>query len=86
MTHYEVKYEGTVEDAATRAKAIADIKDYLSERQWLVLMDSIKAGATPTQVDRMLWFTGVKGFPVFAFIRQFMPEQYQAWYDALPED
>jgi hypothetical protein len=49
-------------------------------------MDSIKGGASARQVDLMLCFTGVTGFPNFAFIRQFMPDQYRAWYDSLPDE
>jgi hypothetical protein len=83
MSHYNRDYTNEL-DADTAA--IADIQEYLSDKQWnrfmeLVLDDEV----TCQQIDFYLHFTGISGFPVFAFMRRFRAAEYQAWFDALPD-
>lgn len=37
-------------------------------------------------IDMMLSFCGVRGFPVFAWMRTFRPTEYDVWLNNLPEN
>jgi hypothetical protein len=84
MTHYERRYAG---EADADVSAIRDIHEYLSERQWNVIIAAAhnRDENCPKALDFCLCFMGVQGFPNHAFIRVFRPEQYDEWYAGLPE-
>jgi hypothetical protein len=85
MTHYEIKYDGDVNNPATRKAAIGDIREYLGDKSWNILMGAVEKGVNPREIDMMLHFCGVRGFPIFAFIKEYMPDEYDAWYELLDD-
>lgn len=83
MTHYDRHYVGE-EDA--EVAAIRDIHEYLSEKQWnFLIAQATGKKAKAQELDFMLCFCGVQGFPNHAFIQVFRPQEYQAWFDSLPD-
>lgn len=70
-------------------KAVADIREWCSEEQWLRLCEIrdevLNGNARFSFIVIALDFMGVRGFPVHAFGRTFCPVQWQAWYDKLPD-
>lgn len=78
-----VKYsEDSVE--ANDAKALKDIRDYLSKKQWDTIMSSVNDPTVSCRtLDMLLHFCGVQGYPIFAFMRLYRANEYQAWYDTL---
>lgn len=82
---YEISY-ANVPEKQKDAKAIKDIKDYIAPEQWDILMQLVGDKTMPlTQIDIALHFCGVQGFPIFAFMRKYRPEDYSAWYESLPD-
>lgn len=92
MTHYDIKYDSG-DRAADDAKAIADIRDYLSTKQWACLM-ALVGQATPAELAEAgtpnyppdikairfaFMVSGVSGYPVGAFCRKYALAQYRTW-------
>lgn len=67
------------------AAALRDIVDYLSEKQWNIILEAAKDRKQhgPQELDMYLCCVGVQGFPNHAFIRTFRPDQYDEWYESL---
>jgi hypothetical protein len=83
MTHYDRHYAG---DPDADASAIRDICEYLSEEHWNAMIKAaMDPSASPRLLDMMLCMTGVQEFPNHAFIRVFRPDQYEEWFNSLPE-
>lgn len=60
------------------ASAVKDIKEYLTEKQWDIMMQAV-GGETWQTVSHCLAFAGVGGYPVHAFGRAYMRVEYRAW-------
>lgn len=85
MTHYDISY-AKLSPAEADAKAIKDIQAYLGAKGWLNLMElTAKETTTCRTLDFALSIIGVRGFPVFAFMRTYRPTSFDAWYNDLPE-
>lgn len=68
------------------ADAMRDIVDYLTPKLWDQIVGLAKdENVSCRKLDFYLHFLGIRGLPVFAFIRTFRPTQYQEWYDSLEE-
>lgn len=69
--HNEIRYTG--DDA--EAKALADVIDWLSERQWAAIRDHAQTNPDTTldQLKMVMSFAGVQGFPVLAVHKHLWP-------------
>lgn len=85
MTHYDISYKGMNRTEAD-AKAVQDIKDYCSEKQWNALLEYahwVEVGHKDFSFKRlkfmMQMFVGIQGYPIFAFGRTYCLKAYRAY-------
>ena len=75
--HTEISYKGRTDE-----EAIADIREWCSERQWealLRLAQAIELGeSAPSTLDFAFGIVGISGFPVRAFARKYCPKALEA--------
>lgn len=60
------------------ALAIADIREYLSSKQWQVVREMAELGNID-MVNLGLGIAGVSGYPFHAFCRKYCLEAYRTW-------
>ena len=61
-------------------KAIEDIKDYLTPKQWAYLEEALKDTAYSFQdCNVAIGFAGIRGYPGHALLRTYRLDQYRAW-------
>ena len=81
MSHYDIDYSG-LPWLEAKAKAIKDIQDYIGAEMWGRLLHIAQ---TTYNADRiavsMEIYLGIRGFPVWAFITEYMPWVNEADYD-----
>jgi hypothetical protein len=77
MSHYTKSYADLSREQAD-AGAIADMREYLNDKQWEALLELAKAGNV-RHVNMALGLAGVSGRPFHAFCRAHMLEAYRAW-------
>ncbi len=79
MSHYTMDYTALKRHAAD-VKAIDDIREYLSAKQWGVVMELVNDPAcTVPHLNLAMGFAGVQGFPFHAFCRKFKLANYREW-------
>ena len=81
MTHINIRYDNP-NPAANDSKALADLQDWLNHKQWEALTSMAKRHLEFRFVVMGLSIAGVSGFPVHAFGRKYMAEEYNAWMEA----
>ena len=83
MSHVDRHYNSP-DRRANDAAAVADVKDYLSDKQWQAVcayVDEIRAGRAKFQglAFSLEVMAGVSGYPIHALGRTFCLEQYREW-------
>lgn len=79
MTHYDVSYKG-MSRAEADTKAIKDIQEYLTPKQWEIFMGMVANPDTTIHTLNMSFgFVGVSGYPFHAFCRKYMFDKYVEW-------
>lgn len=79
MSHYLTRYNSP-DRKANDIKAINDIMDYLSSKQWTMMMEAVATRPVDfAQINFFLAFTGIEGYPVHAFGRTYCIDAYRAW-------
>lgn len=73
--HTNIKYDGTEQEKD--AKAIEDIKEYLGEDKYSILVALAKSEAHIDYVENILGFAGIQGYPVNAFLRTYRAEDFK---------
>ncbi len=77
-----VNYANTPYGILRDERAIEDIKSYLTEEQWKVLLGEarkVKTGDGFQQLNIAMSFAGINGMPVHAFGRRYCLVGYRAW-------
>lgn len=61
-------------------KAIADIREYCSQKQWDALMQLVGHPDTTVQhINFALGLAGISGRPFHAFCRKYLLDKYREW-------
>jgi hypothetical protein len=87
--HYNINYNGLTRYQADE-KAIEDIREYLTVKQWDIIMQSVGQMNADKEksfqaINFMLSFTGVQGYPVHAFGRRYCLKKYREWMASEPD-
>jgi hypothetical protein len=84
MSHYDISYSNISKDQQD-AKALNDIREYLGNAKYKLISEATQKYSMD-QIDMFLGLAGVRGFPVFAFMRaHYSIKDYDRWYSSLPE-
>lgn len=79
MSHYTRDYTSLSREQADE-QAIADMQDYLSDRQWNALIEMATSPEyTLQQIQFGFTITGVRGYPCSAFLRKYRLAEYREW-------
>lgn len=80
--HYTKAY--TTGERETRdARAIADIQDYLTPKQWNTFLQIAgDPASTADMINAAFGFVGISGYPFHAFCRHYMLTRYRDWMHA----
>lgn len=85
MSHYDINYSDLPTKADKDAKALQDVKDYLSEKQWSYIQETFYShkGFEISYSVAKQWLkamsfacmmTGIQGYPVRAMKRKFLAQ------------
>lgn len=81
--HYERSYKDIKNLHARDTKAIDDIREYLGEERWEIVLDMlIDPKSRIDNINMALGFAGVAGFPFHALCRKYRLAQYREWMAA----
>lgn len=79
MSHYTIRYTNGSREELDE-KAISDMKEYLTEKQWDAFMQI--AASSDVDIDQLNFYfgmVGVKGRPFHAFCRKYFLDKYLVW-------
>lgn len=81
MSHYTVYYDQNIHSREDLdKKALLDMKEYLTPKQWDIFMEL--AAASDTDIDQLNFYfgiVGISGRPFHAFCRKYFLDKYLIW-------
>jgi hypothetical protein len=79
---YDIDYKA-LPVAEADEKAIKDLREYISEKNWEIIIRALCNGELTRfqDINVAFGFAGVTGYPVHAFGRLYCPKMHQEWMD-----